>query len=149
MLLLINICVFAQTDYYQYDPNTGASTKVGSSRPSNSSSVQFSPYVETNPVNAMIAVGMYKQQQYDNNLRNINSIINDISGLLTSIRKYDPNFADQTGDQINDFISKTKNLDITRADNYTYIMSNLSSYKTYVENSEQTIMDNYYRNKHQ
>jgi|GEM_PF-3115047 hypothetical protein len=148
ILIFLSSRAFSQTDYYQYDPNTGASTKVGYSRPSNEG-VTFSPYVETNPVNAMVAVGMYKQQQYNNNSRNIRSVINDISGLLSSINKYDPDFVTQATNNINDYISQINKLDWTDENNYQSIMNNLASYKTYVENSEQTIMDNYYKNKHQ
>jgi len=148
-MLLFSTNAFSQTDYYQYDPNTRASTKVGFSRPSNNSSVEFSPYVETNPVNAMVAVGMYKQQLYNNNLSNKNALIDDISGLLTSIKKYDPDFVTQMEDQINNYLHKTNNLDLTDENIYRLIIGTLSNYKTYLENSEQTIMDNYYKNKNQ
>ena len=41
----------------------------------------FNPYVQQQPVEAMVNVGMYKQQQYDQGLEAIQQSYNDIAGL--------------------------------------------------------------------
>ena len=43
--------------------------------------LQFSPYVQTLPVEAMAKVGMYKQQRYDEGVQKIQQSIDNIAGL--------------------------------------------------------------------
>jgi len=43
--------------------------------------LQFSPYVQTLPVEAMAKVGMYKQQRYDQGVQKIQQSIDNIAGL--------------------------------------------------------------------
>jgi hypothetical protein len=46
-----------------------------------SPNIQFSPYVQTIPVEAMAKVGMYKQQRYDQGVEKIQKSIDNIAGL--------------------------------------------------------------------
>jgi hypothetical protein len=43
--------------------------------------LQFNPYVEQLPVDAMVKVGMYKQAQYDQGVQKVQSYIDNIAGL--------------------------------------------------------------------
>jgi uncharacterized protein YuzE len=45
---------------------------------------QFNPYVSQQPVDAMVKVGMMKQQQYDTNLQKIHQSMSHIAGLPVS-----------------------------------------------------------------
>jgi hypothetical protein len=42
---------------------------------------QFNPYVSQLPIDAMVKVGMYKQQQYDQGVQKVQSYIDNVAGL--------------------------------------------------------------------
>lgn len=42
---------------------------------------QFNPYIQQLPVDAMVKVGMYKQQQYDQGIQKIQSYVDNIAGM--------------------------------------------------------------------
>ena len=41
----------------------------------------FNPYVEQQPVDAMLKVGMYKQQKYEEGVKKIQTNIDNVAGL--------------------------------------------------------------------
>ena len=42
---------------------------------------QFNPYIQQLPIDAMVKVGMYKQQQYDQGVQKIQSYVDNIAGM--------------------------------------------------------------------
>jgi hypothetical protein len=145
-LLLLSICVFSQTDYYQYDPITGTYNKIGYSTPSNVGPT-YTPYINTNPTNAMVQVGILKQQQYENNLQNLQSLVNDLSYLINSITEYDSSFSVQAANNLDNYISRIKNLDFSDENIYQSILANLNSFKEYLEIHKDAIIKKYYKSQ--
>ena len=41
----------------------------------------FNPYVQQQPVDAMLKVGMYKQQKYEEGVQRIQTAIDNVAGL--------------------------------------------------------------------
>lgn len=67
---------------------------------------QFAPYVETTPVDAMVKVGMYKQQQYDEGVQKINDWLDQTAALPVS-RQVDKQYLQSS---LNNLTSELKNV---------------------------------------
>jgi hypothetical protein len=65
---------------------------------------QFNPYIQELPVEEMVKVGMYKQQQYDAGVQKIQSYVDNIAGLAVS----KPQHKQYVQSQLNELGNKLK-----------------------------------------
>jgi len=80
---------------------------------------QFNPYIQQLPVEAMVAVGMEKQQRYDQGLQRIQSQIDQVAGLSIS-RPQDRQYLQS---KLNDLGSKLKTVAAGDFSNYQLVNS--------------------------
>ena len=80
---------------------------------------QFNPYIQQLPVEAMVAVGMEKQQRYDQGLQRIQSQIDQVAGL--SIAR--PQDKEYLQSKLNDLGSKLKTVAAGDFSNYQLVNS--------------------------
>lgn len=65
---------------------------------------QFNPYIQELPIDEMVKIGMYKQQQYDAGVQKIQSYVDNIAGLAVS----KPQHKQYVQSQLNELGSKLK-----------------------------------------
>lgn len=80
---------------------------------------QFNPYIQQLPVEAMVAVGMEKQQRYDQGLQRIQSQIDQVAGLSI----YRPQDRQYLQSKLNDLGSKLKTVAAGDFSNYQLVNS--------------------------
>lgn len=80
---------------------------------------QFNPYIQQLPVEAMVAVGMEKQQRYDQGLQRIQSQIDQVAGLDV-VRDIDKQYLQS---KLNDLGSKLKTVAAGDFSNYQLVNS--------------------------
>ena len=80
---------------------------------------QFNPYIQQLPVEAMVAVGMEKQQRYDQGLQRIQSQIDQVAGL-NIVRPQDRQYLQS---KLNDLGSKLKTVAAGDFSNYQLVNS--------------------------
>jgi hypothetical protein len=80
---------------------------------------QFNPYIQQLPVEAMVAVGMEKQQRYDQGLQRIQSQIDQVAGLSIA-RPQDKQYLQS---KLNDLGSKLKTVAAADFSNYQLVNS--------------------------
>jgi hypothetical protein len=80
---------------------------------------QFNPYIQQLPVDAMVKVGMEKQQRYDQGLQRIQSQIDQVAGLSIS-RPQDREYLQS---KLNDLGSKLKTVAAADFSNYQLVNS--------------------------
>ena len=80
---------------------------------------QFNPYIQQLPVEAMVRVGMEKQQRYDQGLQRIQSQIDQVAGLAIS-RPQDREYLQS---KLNDLGSKLKTVAAADFSNYQLVNS--------------------------
>jgi hypothetical protein len=80
---------------------------------------QFNPYIQQLPVEAMVSVGMEKQQRYDQGLQRIQSQIDQVAGLSIS-RPQDREYLQS---KLNDLGSKLKTVAAADFSNYQLVNS--------------------------
>jgi hypothetical protein len=80
---------------------------------------QFNPYIQQLPVEAMVAVGMEKQQRYDQGLQKIQSQIDQVAGL-DIVRDVDRQYLQS---KLNDLGSKLKTVAAGDFSNYQLVNS--------------------------
>lgn len=80
---------------------------------------QFNPYIQQLPVEAMVAVGMEKQQRYDQGIQKIQSQIDQVAGLAIS-RPQDRQYLQS---KLNDLGSKLKTVAAGDFSNYQLVNS--------------------------
>lgn len=80
---------------------------------------QFNPYIQQLPVEAMVAVGMEKQQRYDQGIQKIQSQIDQVAGL-DIIRDVDKQYLQS---KLNDLGSKLKTVAAGDFSNYQLVNS--------------------------
>ena len=80
---------------------------------------QFNPYIQQLPVEAMVAVGMEKQQRYDQGIQRIQSQIDQVAGLSIS-RPQDREYLQS---KLNDLGSKLKTVAAGDFSNYQLVNS--------------------------
>lgn len=80
---------------------------------------QFNPYIQQLPVEAMVAVGMEKQQRYDQGLQRIQSQIDQVAGL-SIVRPQDKQYLQS---KLNDLGSKLKTVAAGDFSNYQLVNS--------------------------
>lgn len=73
---------------------------------------QFAPYVETTPVDAMVKVGMYKQQQYDAGVQKINDWI-DQTAALPVMRPVDKQYLQSSLNNLTSELKKVAGADFS------------------------------------
>lgn len=73
---------------------------------------QFAPYVETTPVDAMVKVGMYKQQQYDAGVQKINDWI-DQTAALPVMREVDKQYLQSSLNNLTSELKKVAGADFS------------------------------------
>lgn len=80
---------------------------------------QFNPYIQQLPVEAMVTVGMEKQQRYDQGLQRIQSQIDQVAGL-SIVRPQDKEYLQS---KLNDLGSKLKSVAAGDFSNYQLVNS--------------------------
>jgi hypothetical protein len=80
---------------------------------------QFNPYIQQLPVEAMVAVGMEKQQRYDQGLQKIQSQIDQVAGL-DIVRDVDRQYLQS---KLNELGSKLKTVAAADFSNYQLVNS--------------------------
>jgi len=85
--VFLSLSAYSQTTYYSYDPNTGTSTKVGYSSPTNSS--YNSSYVPRYDLNLYKETLERKQMLYDSRVSAIRQRMKDIVDYMDAIRDKD------------------------------------------------------------
>ena len=80
---------------------------------------QFNPYIQQLPVEAMVAVGMEKQQRYDQGIQKIQSQIDQVAGLDV-VRDIDKQYLQS---KLNELGSKLKNVAAGDFSNYQLVNS--------------------------
>jgi hypothetical protein len=80
---------------------------------------QFNPYIQQLPVEAMVAVGMEKQQRYDQGIQRIQSQIDQVAGLSIA-RPQDKQYLQS---KLNDLGSKLKTVAAADFSNYQLVNS--------------------------
>ena len=80
---------------------------------------QFNPYIQQLPVEAMVKVGMEKQQRYDQGLQKIQSQIDQVAGL-DIVRDVDRQYLQS---KLNDLGSKLKTVAAGDFSNYQLVNS--------------------------
>jgi hypothetical protein len=144
LLILIAETSAAQTDYYRYN-SAGVPEKVGYTEPAQRQT--FPPYRGVD-VGLYAGVGLYKQQQYDNNVRNLKTLIESIHNVLIEIGKYDQEFVDGTITNLNKYIENISGSDYSNRQVYEGIYNTLYKFKKEIEVSKETIIENYYGRKY-
>ena len=90
----------------------------------------FNPYVEQQPVDAMLKVGMYKQQKYEEGVQRIQTSIDNIAGLDIAAgldKKYLQSKLDSLGNNLN-FVAggDFSNFQLVNSVNGSYIFKHTS-----------------------
>lgn len=145
LLLLLYNTAFSQTSYYRYN-SAGVPEKVGYSEPTNNQ--LFAPYQSKVDAGTYYQVGAELQRRFDENLKSIQSLLNDINGIFNEIYPYNQSYVTESTKNVKDYINSLGRADFAKPAIYNEVYNTLYKYKLSIAEDRKDIIEQYYKAKY-